>query len=171
MSRWSSVTSDAVSRALLWACVVTLVLALLLWMLAGPGSPDIEAGKLRVSGFDANDLEIDADGQYPDLLDKPLFWSERRPVAAAAPPPTPVQETSKLDLEGVSFLGVIVDGDVRKVMLKDGEQVQVLREGDIIRGAPVTEIRDAGITIGRGGQAVQLPQPTPSGTIQLKRVD
>lgn len=82
-------------------------------------------------------------------LERPLFVRSRRPPAAPAAPPTPLEAT---------LAGVLTDGaeKVAIVLADSAERALRLREGDMFHGWRVTRIEDHAVVLERGGRTERL---------------
>lgn len=159
------------TRILTGAIAAGLALAALLWLFAGPSGPDEGVEPLDITIPDADGTVRGADGNYPMMLDQPLFWPERAP-ASAAEGGAGAAVAGAVSPDGLVYLGVIVKGDERLALLRDGESVHVLREGETIRGFAVRRISAEGVTLAGATAEVQLPAPVDrSGSIEIRRLE
>lgn len=171
MSMPLQVRTAMATRVLLGATGVCLGLAALLWLFAGSSGQDGAVEPIEVTIPDATGIAQGAGGNYPMMLDQPLFWPERVPAPAA--------ETEQggaggaaAGPEGLVYLGVIVKGDERQALLKDGESVHVLREGETIRDLAVRHIGAEGVTLASATAEVRLPAPVePTESIEFRRLE
>ena len=74
--------------------------------------------------------------------------------------------------DGLVYLGVLVKQPERQVLLRDGEGVHVLREGETIRGLEVRRISAEGVLLGNATSEVKLPAPVDrTGSIEFRRME
>lgn len=142
-------------RVLLGAIAAMLCLAVVLWLSAGPSTEDGEVAPLDITIPDTSGISRASGGDYPSMLDRPLFWPERSPVQPEAQADT----EGGAGPEGLVYLGVLVKGAQRQVLLNDGGNVHVLREGETIRGLEVRRISADGVLLGNASSEVKLPAP------------
>jgi len=119
---------------------------------------------------DVSSVRFDPSGNYPAMLERPLFWPERKPAPPAETAEAASGEAAAAGPEGLVYLGVIVKGDVKQALLKDGDEVRVLHEGERIRGLAIRRIGVDGVTLAGSAGDVHLPVPVDhSDTIDIRR--
>ena len=158
------------TRVLLGAIAVVLLLTAVSWLIAGRSAGHGEVKPLDITIPDTGVIPPVSGGDYPAMLDRPLFWPERAPVqpgeqatAGAAGGGGP---------EGLVYLGVLVRGAQRQVLLSDGGSVHVLREGETIRGLEVRRISGEGVLLGNATSEVNLPVPVDrTEFIEIRRME
>lgn len=153
-----------VTNALLVANVLlAVVIALQLAFPAGPYSPDdsraADATDL-LPDFGEADFSPSPLGNLSAMLDRPLFYTERRmpapPASAPAPPPTPL----RLKLEGVAL-----SGGVRVAVLRNlaNNQLVQLEEGGTHDGWTLDSLTSTSASFSRGAQVTELPLDPDTG--------
>lgn len=158
------------TRVLLGAVGACLGLAALLWLFAGPSAPDSDVEPLEVRVPDAGGIAQGPGEEYPMMLEQPLFWAERAPSLAADGDNATAGTAAGPD--GLVFLGVLVNEPLRQVLLRDGESVHVLREGETIRGLEVRHINAEGVLLGNATSEVKLPVPVDrTEFIEIRRME
>ena len=159
------------TRVLAGSIGACLGLAALMWLFAGSSGQDGEVEPLEVTIPDAGGMAQAGGGSYPMMLEQPLFWPER----VAAPEAAAEQGAAAggaAGPDGLVYLGVIVKGDERQALLKDGGSVHVLREGETIRGLEVRRIGAEGVLLGNATSEVKLPAPVDrTGSIEIRRME
>ena len=157
------------TRILLGAIAASLLLSTAWWLYALFASHQGNREPVEVAIPDVSSVRFDASGNYPAMLERPLFWPERKP----APPGETAEAGSGAEAagtEGLVYLGVIVKGDVKQALLKDGDEVRVLHEGETIRGLAIRRIGVDGVTLAGNAGDVHLPAPVDnSATIDIRR--
>ena len=158
------------TRVLLGTIGACLGLAALLWLLAGPSAPDSDVEPLEVRIPDAAGIAQGQGEDYPMMLEQPLFWAERAPSLVADGGSATAGTAAGPD--GLVYLGVLVNEPRRQVLLRDGDSVHVLREGETIRGLEVRRITAEGVLLGNATSEVKLPVPVDrSEFIEIRRME
>lgn len=97
----------------------------------------------------------DADVQV--LLERPLFWEGRRPLAQE-------EESSGAALasiDGLRVLGIIVNSDLPTALIHDGQKVERLRQGGSVSGWRVERIAPQSVSLSANGRSVELQVLSP----------
>lgn len=151
-----------VFRALIGGILLMLVIAIVLWFATAreTGTGTARPPNLRLPSVDGL---VDGGGrEYQQIFARPLFWQGRAPIAPGAgsgDDGSQGSDDTASDLDGVVFLGVIVEENRQRVFLADGNEVHILRNGEIIRGFTVTTIGPESVLLVREGVQVELPKP------------
>jgi hypothetical protein len=146
------------SKALLLAnAVLALVIALQFLFPARSSVPGAEAradASELLPDFGDTTFSAPTMADLPDILERPLFFVDRRmpePEAAAPPPPpTPL----RMKLEGVAF-----SGGARVAILRNlqNNQLVQLEEGDRHDGWTLDSLTSTSASFSRGEQRTELP--------------
>ena len=152
------------SRALLLAnAVLALVIALQLAYPARTSGFDVEApadASELLPDFGDTTVSAPTMADLPDVLERPLFFVDRRmpePEAAAPPPPpTPL----RLKLEGVAL-----SGGARIAVLRNlaNNQLVQLEEGGMHDGWTLDSLTSTSASFSRGAQRAELPLEPDAG--------
>lgn len=158
------------TRVLAGSIGACLGLAALMWLFAGPSAPDGKVEPLEVTIPDAGGIAQGSGDHFPMMLEQPLFWAERAPSLAEEGGKGTAATIAGPD--GLVYLGVLVKQPERQVLLRDGEGVHVLREGETIRGLEVRRISAEGVLLGNATSEVKLPAPVDrTGSIEIRRME
>lgn len=158
------------TRILLGAIAASLLLSTAWWLYALIASHQGNREPVEVAIPDVSSVRFDASGNYPAMLERPLFWPERKPAPPGETAEAASGEAAAAGPEGLVYLGVIVKGDVKQALLKDGDEVRVLHEGERIRGLAIRRIGVDGVTLAGNAGDVHLPAPVDnSATIDIRR--
>jgi len=159
------------TRVLLGAIVACAALSTAWWLRALFFPYEGNREPVDVSTPDVSSVQFGDTADFPVMLERPLFWPERKP---AAPGATAAGESTEAaaGTEGLVYLGAIVKGTQHQVLFKDGDKVQVLREGERIRGFEIRRISADGVTLSGSSGDVTLPPPVDnSATIEFRRAE
>lgn len=114
--------------------------------------------KQRLPYLDVNILPDEplADGRpvWPNLLERPVFWETRRPVAESV-----VEDDVKVDdtvlitqLEGVKLLGIISGDKARAALLEVEGKALKVKKSDKVMGWTVSKIRPREVQLVNGNE-------------------
>jgi hypothetical protein len=99
---------------------------------------------------------------FPEIVNRPLFWPSRRPIAPPQPPSRPI-ETASPAIEpvasGLRLAGIINDGDVRRraLLVWPGQPAgQWLHEGADMAGWRLLKIERFGVQVSTGSRIERL---------------
>jgi hypothetical protein len=159
------------TRILLGAIVACVALSTAWWLHALFSSHEGDREPVEVTIPDVSSVQFGGGADYPALLERPLFWPERAPAPPGATATANGTEAAA-GVEGLVYLGVILKGEQRQVLFKDGDNVQVLHEGEKIRGLEIRRISTAGVTLSGSNGDVTLPVPVDNAdTIEFRRTE
>jgi hypothetical protein len=141
------------------AIVLALVVALQLGYPAGPGDrldPQLDNAGEALPDFGDTRFDPPPMTLLSDMLDRPLFFANRRmpepprPVAAPAPPPTPL----RLKLEGIA-----ITGETRVAVLRSTATNELLQlaEGMTHDGWTLDSVNANSAKFTRGAEVNELP--------------
>ena len=137
---------------------LNVLLVLVIWMewRAGPGevvlqAPTVKSAPAQFAPSPLRTLSLD---NYQEIVSRPLFWSERRPLADAAVETGPAAPGPfQFVLRGV----VKAAQDNHALLAKKGAADMVrVQPGDVIEGWRVEDIREDSVTFSRGGRRQQV---------------
>lgn len=101
-------------------------------------------------------------GNYDEVMLRPLFWQDRRPLEQEQAPvivESVVEEV--VELEGVRLLGVIVQGNVRTALLEVDGAVLRLQQGQTVKQWKLQTINEGGVRFTAGGKVSVLSTERP----------
>ncbi|MDH3904729.1 MAG: hypothetical protein OEV16_03690 [Gammaproteobacteria bacterium] len=113
--------------------------------------------------FGDTNLNPPAMSHFVDMLDRPVFYIERRlpepPAAQSAPPPSPL----RLKLEGIA-----IAGGSRVAVLRNlnGNGLLQLAEGDTHDGWTLESVSSTAASFKRGEQVTELPLDPAAGGLR-----
>ena len=114
--------------------------------------------------------------QYSEIIERPLFLTDRRPVHEEAPPPeAPLPEPPKD--EKLTLLGVVLAPDITMALVQDDKTGKVarLRIGEQVNGWQLQSVQINRISLSSGGAVLELPlernkrRPPPRNRLQEVR--
>lgn len=125
--------------------------------------------KLAVPTFDSfRDGPLD----YAEAVARPLFWKGRRPVAEVAEASAADGQSSAAEAAKFEFLGSVKGGDAPRVLLRSGDTVVTLKEGEEIAGWKVAGVGKGEVLLQNGTQSLILPpRPDRSSIIRIEPVN
>ena len=154
-----------VTLALLAGIAVSLIIAIILWFLIG--TEPVRNPSLNIEDLPSTQMHSVSD--FNAVLARPLFWQEREPVAEPEGESVAVVEaTVTSPLMEVRLLGIILTGDVRKVLLEVEGAMTSVQVGDTVQDWTVESITTKEITFMAGTErtALSLERKRPD-SIQL----
>jgi hypothetical protein len=134
-----------------------LVVAVQLLIPAGPSAAAFDVPEQDASGlpsFEREALNPPALAAFSDMLERPLFFAERRmpepDKAEPPPPPTPLR---------LKLIGVAISGGSRVALLRSlvNNQLMQLVEGDTHDGWTLDALSAQSASFSRGPQSTELP--------------
>lgn len=150
-------------QILMAAAVITgvLVLALLLALVVSLRSEVPQAVPPASDAMSAQTVSpvppVEA-SQRQMLLERPLFWESRRPLAPAEAIDEPVDEEQVADeLKQLTVLGVFSDGEVGGMIVLFKQQRQRVAVGESIAGWELDSVSADKVTMTRDGRRSNLP--------------
>ena len=163
-SRYRESENPVMTERRVELAAVLLLSALLVWLALGLLRLLVEAGPEPLLPAD-DSLAVQALALEPPLasadaaaiLQRPLFWEGRRPLALR-PAAVPSQELAiKQNLDGVTLHGVFGTGDSLGLIVSvNGAQSRVIKGGSV-KGWKFTEYLDGTAEFERGGRKATLP--------------
>lgn len=163
-------------------CAILLAALVALWLLPGPVAhwrrwtpPEAQAPNLRDLESALLRPNTAASVRYPQVLERPLFSMNRRPVAepaaaSASPPPrAPIDAAKVLGIvAGPSLNGAMIEYDGKASFVRRGEELGgwklVHVAGRTVRFERGTESRELKLPIGlMQGAATEAPQKPVAG--------
>lgn len=146
------------TRALLAAVAVLALVAALQWQFpAAPAENAADAAAAEEAAlpeFEKIVLRPPGINDLADMLERPLFFDDRRmpepEKAEPPPPPTPLR---------LKLIGVALSGGARVALLRNTANNQLLQlaEGEIHDGWTLDTVGAKGATFSRGPQTTELP--------------
>lgn len=93
----------------------------------------------------------------PDLLQRPLFWPERRPVALTDEPELPPESAPPpLQLNALQLLGVFKNGDKGGAIIRYKDKQQRLMTGQAIDDWELDAVVPQGVLLLKDGQLHEI---------------
>ncbi len=159
------ITPAKVTAALVVAAVCVMLLAVLLWFLT-------DAEPVRNPYLNIEDLpsmQIDSVRDAQTVLERPLFWLGREAVEVTSEAVTQAEVKSVAPLHDIQLLGIVLNGDVRKAILKVEDKITPTQVGQEIQNWTVEDITAKDITFvgGEKRQTLSLVRERPS-SIELE---
>jgi len=149
---------------------VALAVLLVLWLLIGGARLVLDAGPAAVMPAE-DSLEVQrlaleeplTRGETARILERPLFWEERRPLTPAAVVSQPVS-VAPTKLEGVSLQGVYGAGDSIGLIATVDGRLRRVNSGQTLKGWQFSSYEDgvATFTSGTRKATLALELTTPS---------
>lgn len=166
----AGVARRLVRKWILVGCVFLLLCTILPWLIPEAEIDSLKSAKVNYA-IPAIQEIIDFDqNTYQESFTRPLFWKERRPHETE-PEGEKVVEDAKGEDQEISFLGIMLIGDVRKVLLANAGETLTLEEGGEISGWVVRELSANSVVLGKDHEELILPAATEyPETIELRRV-
>ncbi|QTS87156.1 hypothetical protein JLK41_03000 [Ectopseudomonas khazarica] len=133
-----------------------LLLAFIAWSGVSVERPRIASTPdYRIPGVLLQERISDADVQL--LLERPLFWEGRRPLAREEES----SGTALAGIDGLRVLGVIVKAGVPTALIHDGQKVERVRQGGSVSGWRVEAIALQSVSLSASGRSVELQVLSP----------
>ncbi|HZJ96188.1 MAG TPA: hypothetical protein VFD11_11630 [Thiopseudomonas sp.] len=153
-----------VTLALLAGIAVSLIAAITLWF--SIGVEPVRNPSLNIEDLPSTQMHSVSD--FNAVLARPLFWQEREPIAKPEEDVV-VEATVTSPLRRVRLLGIILTGDVRKVLLEVEGAMTSVQVGDTVQDWTVESITTKEITFVAGTErtALSLERKRPD-SIQLE---
>lgn len=146
------------TRALMAGCVVLALVAALQWLMpAAPAEPRTDGSaeeEAALPEFEKIVLRPPAIVDLADMLERPLFFDDRRmpepEEAAPPPPPTPLR---------LKLIGVALSGGTRVALLRNlvNNNLLQLAEGESHDGWTLDSVGAKAASFSRGPQKTELP--------------
>ena len=152
------------SKALLLTNALLVLIIALQFTFPARSNSSVDGGQADASellpDFGNTSFNAPAMADLPDVLERPLFFVERRmpePEIAATPSATPLQ----LKLEGVAL-----SGGARIAVLRNlqNNQLVQLEEGESHEGWTLDSLTSTAASFSRGDQRTELPLDPNTGT-------
>ena len=150
---------------------VSLALLLILWLLIGGARLLLDAGPAPVMPAEdslkvqklALEVPLTRD-ETSRILERPLFWQERRPLTPAAPVVSKPVAIAPTKLEGVTLQGVYGAGDSLGLIATVDGKLRRVGSGQSLKGWQFTSYEDgvATFTSGTRRATLALELTTPS---------
>ncbi|MDG9926770.1 MULTISPECIES: hypothetical protein [unclassified Pseudomonas] len=160
--------SEARLTLLLFVLIVCfLALALLLWLktesepVRVPLLPEFQLPALNGSEIGPDNLEM--------VLERPLFWAGRRPLAGQEVASPKVVETSS---DGIKVLGTLLQGNTHFALLGVGDEVVRVSVGSELPGGwKVTSVKPGQVSMNNGSRVAEIEVARPrSDAVHLERL-
>lgn len=151
------ITSRSVTALLMILLGLLLLLAAAGWLLPSAEAPRIPAPMSYQMPLDLAEGVATAE-EMQQVLERPLFWKERRPLppALAAEGAVPVASA-----DGLRVVGVIVRDNVQTALLVTGQGVERARIGDTVAGWRVESVSANSVRLVSAERTVDLDVVQP----------